>query len=963
MALNYIYIGSTTTPSFFFSNEQITSLNANISIDAVGNELAIDTLEFEVMYEDTDNSLRSLGYGTPIFYYDSQHFVGKFYFKNISRIGTNHYKIYSVSVIGLMEFEKHYGGYYQNKNLRDAVTETFISNGLKTNVFTDYILLSPGATSVALADNYFGANSYVSGSNTNIYVWFNVNAFPSTNEALYYVYARDDNAGMSYYYACGVIITSGGYCDVYCSYGSSEVRRAHIAINVGDDVEVMIRPDVGSVIYRINNGTAYTVTFTAITNFDIVLPLYATRGIAHYRKYSDSQTSITELTAITGSYKVHCLQFFHVVSGSVVPCMELQGMKNYFSNTSFMRDIVSGKSYYNNSYYSSGGDTISIEKSFADVITSDEVNSELANIANNIQWDGGVENLTFTGWIPSGTKREVLHQILFALNLNLYKDGNGNLIIGKLPDEIDETITEDEIYNEGSVENVKQPKRIELTEHYYGSPSASQQVFDNSSGTTPSGTYIVDLNNAPVYGNVTGSSGMTVISNNANAAIVSGKGKLYAQAYDHSKRVITADISTRPDGDTVSVSNATLVTYLNSNAVMNKLKAYYANNAYIIKNAIIGNGRKAGRKFTLSSPFHETDNAYLMSARITASAVTKYDCEFVAGYTPVQAGNTYNHFVVLSGSGTWSVPSGVESIFVVLVGGGQGGTSGLAGEDGKRMELFSNLGVAKGGAYGANGSGGKVYTRTIANPSSSYSYACGTGGAGGATCTSTETGNVGSLGTATTFGSYSSASGASIADGYTNILSGDVFARSMPTWNSESGAGGDGGYTTVGQNKSFANTVQHKPGEAYNFLTGETFSGGKSGDMRAWGSINGGGGADTRTIAQIGGSGGGAALNMKGKAARKGNPATTDVTKLNELLVGGDGADATYVPPKATDYNSKYYGYGGMGGAGGGGGGNGGGYENTWSGESPFIVGYGPGGGGYGGRGGAGGDGCVVVFY
>ena len=74
---------------------------------------------------------------------------------------------------------------------------------------------------------------------------------------------------------------------------------------------------------------------------------------------------------------------------------------------------------------------------------------------------------------------------------------------------------------------------------------------------------------------------------------------------------------------------------------------------------------------------------------------------------------------------------------------------------------------------------------------------------------------------------------------------------------------------------------------------------------------------------------------------------------------GGKGGDATETPPKATDYNPTYYGYGGLGGGGGGGGGAGGWvlYDTA-----AYSVGTG-GAGGYGGRGGDGGDGCVLIYY
>lgn len=134
----------------------------------------------------------------------------------------------------------------------------------------------------------------------------------------------------------------------------------------------------------------------------------------------------------------------------------------------------------------------------------------------------------------------------------------------------------------------------------------------------------------------------------------------------------------------------------------------------------------------------------------------------------------YNVCVVLTGSGTWTAPSGKTALGIILVGGGDGGQ---AGEDG---------GWSDAGADGSNGKGGKVYAANISiNNGQTFTYTCGSGGAAN-----------GGLGGATSFGTYSSANG-TLFDGYTDIRSGEVYGRdgvALPLIGSgDGGKGGKGG--------------------------------------------------------------------------------------------------------------------------------------------------------------------------
>ena len=139
----------------------------------------------------------------------------------------------------------------------------------------------------------------------------------------------------------------------------------------------------------------------------------------------------------------------------------------------------------------------------------------------------------------------------------------------------------------------------------------------------------------------------------------------------------------------------------------------------------------------------------------------------------LQADGSYlfNSRVYLTGEGTWTAPTGVTNLFVIIGGGGDGGEDGTAGT------------MEKDGKPGAAGRGGYVYAGTIGiNDGQSFTYSCGDGGAAN-----------GGKGAATTFGTLTSASGRRY-NGYTDIRSGDVYARDgvkapLPG----SGDGGKGG--------------------------------------------------------------------------------------------------------------------------------------------------------------------------
>lgn len=157
----------------------------------------------------------------------------------------------------------------------------------------------------------------------------------------------------------------------------------------------------------------------------------------------------------------------------------------------------------------------------------------------------------------------------------------------------------------------------------------------------------------------------------------------------------------------------------------------------------------------------------------------------------------FENRVVLTGSGTWTVPAGVTEVRLVLVGGGQGGSHGQPGyfeTGGTRDEITGG----QDGETGLTGHGGRVWSGVVGvNPGTDYAYACGAGGA-----KSTVYGVAGSEGGDTTFGAHSSANGQAYDPSFTDLASGSAYGRpgvEVPVdGTGDGGAGGQGGTAPAG---------------------------------------------------------------------------------------------------------------------------------------------------------------------
>lgn len=195
-----------------------------------------------------------------------------------------------------------------------------------------------------------------------------------------------------------------------------------------------------------------------------------------------------------------------------------------------------------------------------------------------------------------------------------------------------------------------------------------------------------------------------------------------------------------------------------------------------------------------SSEIGDVETVWLDESQATTARLTMQTFQFSNGVMQgcqsqlLQADGSflYQGREVITQPGTWKAPAGKKSLRIIVVGKGGDGTKGADGN-------FENA-----GADGVDGLGGLVWAGTInINEGQEFQVA---------------------FGTDTTFGAYSSANGKRYNNGYTDVASGDSFARTgvakpVPG-TGDGGAGGKGGTKGQGHYETSYNS-QGNPNGTY----------------------------------------------------------------------------------------------------------------------------------------------------
>ena len=543
-------------------------------------------------------------------------------------------------------------------------------------------------------------------------------------------------------------------------------------------------------------------------------------------------------------------------------------------------------------------------------------------------------NIKLYGWLPIASARDNLRQVLFAIGAWLHTDENGTLRVQKLWDGTASVIDFNSVDSRNiHVKHLDPVSAVAVTEHQYIAGTEDITLFE---GTAQQGD-VIEFDE-PAH--TLTAEGFAILESGANYAVLSaGTGKLTGKSYVHNRRVVTRTVTEGAAEHVEEVTDATLVSLVNSSAVAQRMAAYYACREQLTVD-VNPAGEHAGHVVSLWNEWDKQQTLACIASRETKiSGLLKSRTSALVGFLPPQPESSeyFDERVILTGSGEWTVPEGVTSLRVVLVEHGADGLDGSSGASGGSVSL--------------------IVTDTEAKPGGTWSRQPGAGGAGGA-------GGEGGLGgrilsadlnvfsgtvfaysadTATTFGTLSAQNGSRSDAGFTAPVTGDVFGKK----GDDGSAGGDGG------GGGSANGSNFNPGENGTGVPPNTGGAGSEGNYKRF--------EESETVYKngyllvAGGTGGG--------GAAVGNNGQDAVQPLTSGVRAGAGANAA--PPSG----AVNYGCGGYGGNGGGGGGGASGlylrhgaymYDGTPSGTWLDLAG---GIGGSGSTGGPGGAGCIIIYY
>lgn len=584
---------------------------------------------------------------------------------------------------------------------------------------------------------------------------------------------------------------------------------------------------------------------------------------------------------------------------------------------------------------------------------------------NNLGWAGNTYNTRVYGAIPVCTKREALQHVLFAYSLTLRRTKSGSLEIAPILAREPKKISNSCIFKDGTVTVPDRAQRVELTEHSYWAPESMSDwpysgkeekgwikliaADGDSTGTTVE--RLITFKNAPIkyfFASDLDSANPNphLTWHSPYAGIVTKNGTLWGYPYTHSKTVLSAGAET--SGTVASVTDAYMVTSDTSDALLDLLYRYYFSHTETEMSVVLADETLLGN-YAYENPYRESETGYLTEMTLTASEILKCDAKLIAGFSPDAEVAQLAHYVILTGSGEWEVPSEVLAekdprMQVVIIGGGDGGSPGEKGADGnKRSGASSTLPTMNpAGNRGKPGAPGRVLRVMLRgdNIKQKFAYSCGVGGVGGSASVAPMTG------ADSTFGDYTSADGVSNPAGISNLLTGDVYAKTGDNDTAGGQSGwidkASGGYHVYDGAGSFDFQIQRN---AINM-------GGKAVLKNVRLKFN-----DAFCDATYG-LPGGAGFGEDGKAP--GKPSINSSSGAVRTGSGGNGGNSTLKPPRWIDYLSTAYGYGGRGGYGGGAGGDAGIAYANWP---PGITSGIPGKGGAGGPGGDGSPGCIIIYY
>lgn len=612
-----------------------------------------------------------------------------------------------------------------------------------------------------------------------------------------------------------------------------------------------------------------------------------------------------------------------------------------------------------------------------------DVLAEIVGGAFSYTVDTQIASIKIYGALPVDNRRNNLKKLLVATGAVLQTNPDGSARFTGPDTTSPVEIKDGDIFMGGSVDIPTPYQAVKITEHAFA--KTSNDILTTLLDGEAVGMNIITPAGASVTGALVTFSdpmhdlaitGTTILESGVNYAVLapSTSCTLTGYKYSHTTRIVTAGSLTASEQATKRLDDNTLISLFNVDTVAQRWLDYYSAQKAVTM-SVVWRGEQPAGAVVFADPYDERAVGLIESQDVRLSAKLAADTTAQVGKIPSISGNTYEHVLVVTQSGTVTIPAEAKGkAQLVLISGGHGGSSGFAGKvehgatESSRegaggpvylTKWYTPPGPAAGGDSGDPGTGARILRVTLKNISPGQTVLnvnIGAGGPGG--LFSDRENSPGQSGGDTTVGDYTTEGAQESTTGYYDPIDGVLYGApggpGVP--------GGDGG--GFGPNTE-GRIIPAKSVTGF----GQTFPGGNSvGMTEKITKTNGKFDSDygLKEATAWGGYGGGAAYGAKGEdGTLTGAVCIASYSTVSAKgAPGGSGATALPPPVPSTP------GTGGFGGNGGGGAGACGSamvknnYDSYKASPAPnFSVDENTMTPGNGSDGGKGADGVLLIYY
>lgn len=545
--------------------------------------------------------------------------------------------------------------------------------------------------------------------------------------------------------------------------------------------------------------------------------------------------------------------------------------------------------------------------------------------------DTAVASINVYGWLPVDNRRNNLRKLLTATGAVVRTNADGSARFAS-PDTTNPTeIKDQDIFMGGSVNNPTLYQAVKITEHAYA--KTPNDILTTLLEGEAAGATIITPKGVSVTGALITFSdpmhdlavtGSTILESGVNYAVLapSMACTLTGYKYSHTTRVVTAGSLTASEQATKRLDDCTLVNALNAESVAQRWLEFYSSQK-TVDMATVWRGEQPADAAIFSDPYDTPAAGMIESQDVRLSAKVVADTTVQVGKIPSISGNTYDHVLVVTQSGSITIPAEAkDKVQLVLISGGPGGSSGYAGEVKSgttestqrgtsivyRTKYYYPPGPAAGGKAGDPGAGARILRVTLSDIVAGQTTLSATIGAGGKGGLFSDGENApGQSGGETTAGNYTTAGAPETTTGYYDPINGKLYGA-------PGGAGIPGG-----AGGGFDENVDSRTVEAESVTGfGQTFAGGTSvgtseSKEKSAGDVDGSYGRKGATA--FGAYGGGAAYGAPGGNGTLDGASVSAGSNYVRAKGAPGGVGATALPPP-TPTTPGTGGYGGNGGGG-----------------------------------------------